>query len=321
MATFSVTRSANGQVVISLKNVEDYNVNGLGKMKGDAKFSMGHTKGSNETILQMGQTSDAGSLVFEASDADNNLEFFGKNLDVSIKNKETDPYNISWKADDSKFDSSKSKSTVIFQADEESSNNLIKMGASNSKISKFDNLILDNGQNNIYTMDAETTTRVETGAASKGAAVIAGNGANEFYLSGDLGTFIGGSGSDTFITDKATAKKNMMLGKAGADAIADYGENSLFIGGSGVDTAYIYGKYGIANLGFNEVGNFTFGNGSYQSSVFTGESQTDADGKIYKYADILKLRGWTLDGYLSESGIDNNPYYSLIKKEVEESLG
>ena len=321
MSTFSVTRSANGQVVLGFQNLDNYNVDGVGKMSGDAKFSLGTTGASNETVLQIGQSSDAGSLVFEATSSKDNIEFYGTNIDASIKNQSTSPYNISWKAHNSKFDSSKSASSVLFSADKESYNNYIQLGASKAKVANtYDNLIYDDGKDNIYVSADNTTSRVETLANSKGAFVDAGNGANEFYVGGDLGTFVGGTGQDTFITSKATAYKNMMIGKEGADVLADYGNNSLFIGGSGYDTTYMYGTNGIANHGFNETGKYdwTYGTGN---SVFTGESQTDVNGKVYSYKDVLKQKGWTLASYLTESGIANNPYYSLIKKDVEESLG
>ena len=326
MSTFSVSRSANGQIVLSLQNLDNYNVNGLGKMSGDVKLSVGQTNATtDQTVLQIGQSEDAGSLVFEATDSSNNLEFYGKNIDASVKNDSGSPYNISWKASNSTFDSTKANASVVFESDKNSSNNLVKLGSGNNKfLNKYDNLIFDNGKNNIYVAADSSTTRVETSETSKGVVVDAGNGANDFLIAGDLGTFIGGKGKDTYITDQKTANKNMMIGKEGADVLHDYGQNSLFIGGKygDVDEAYLYGKQGIANLGFDEVGKFNFENGSYESSVFTGATQTDANGKVYSYKDILKLRGWTIGQYLAESNINSNPYYnSLIKKEIEESLG
>ncbi len=322
MSTFSVTRAANGQILLSFKDLNNYNVGSVGTFTGDMTFSVGQTSGSSkETVIQIAQTDDDGSLVFEATNAKNSLEFSGHSIDASIKNQDSTPYNISWKANNSTFDSSKSGASVIFEGDKDSYNNYIKLGNAASKtLGKFDNLIFDNGKDNIYVSSEKSTNRVETSETSKGAVVATGNGENEFYIGGTLGAFIGGKGNDTFFTNKATANKNMMVGGDGADKLTDYAKNSLFIGGAGVDTANMYGNNGIANLGFNEKGIFdwTYGTGN---SVFTGESQTDSTGKVYSYKETLAQHGWSRASYLNESNIINNPYYSLIKGKIEESLG
>ena len=323
MSSFSVTRAANGQIVLSMQNTNNYSVKDVGTTTGDINFSLNHTSdGSDETVLQIGQQDEAGSLKFEAADTKNSFEFLGQNIEAKFDKKNDMPYNVKWNASDSTFDSSKSKSSVIFEGGEKSKNNKFNFGTSSTKLlNKYDNVIFDGGENNIYTTGDATTTRVETTKNSKGAVVDAGNGANDFFVGGSYGVFSGGSGNDTFLTDKTNAKQNMMLGNAGSDTIYDYGQNSLFVGGSGVDVANIFGKYGIANLGFNEEGKFNFGNGSYESAVFTGEQQTDSTGKVYNYKDIMKLRGWDLETFLEKSNIKNNPYYDLIKKELEETLG
>lgn len=323
MSTFSVTRAANGQIVVSLQNLENYNVKDVGTMSGNVSISSGHTTGaSNESVLQIGQTSDAGSLKFEAASTNNNLDFYGQNIDADFNTRNANPYNVSWEVHNGTFDSTKSSSSVIFESSEDSYNNLIKLGTAITKsLGKYDNLISDNGKNNTYVASDTSTSRVETTAKSTGAVVEAGNGLNDFYIGGSLGVFKGGSATDSYTTDKDTAKQNLMLGEGGNDVISDYGQNSLFVGGAGTDTANMYGKYGVANLGFDEAGNFTFGNGSLENSVFTGESQTDASGKVYKYEDVLKLRGWSAADFLSKSNIGNNPYYNLIKQEIEETLG
>lgn len=324
MSSFSVTRAANGQIVLSLQNVSNYSVNGIGNVNGDINFSMGRTadNGSDETIMQIGQKDDAGCLKFEADATQaNNFEFTGKNIDAEFGKKSETAYNVKWDVKNGSFDSSASKSSVIFEGGENSENNHINLGASRTKLGKYDNLIYDNGKSNIYTTDEETTTRVETMKDSVGAVVKAGNGQNDFYVGGSNSVLVGGSGKDSYITNKDTAYKNMMLGGDGNDVLTDYGSNSLFVGGKGTDGVDVHGKYGIANLGFDEAGNFAFGNGSYESSVFTGETQTDADGNVYSYKDILKLRGWDLETFLAESNLRNNPYYDLIQQEIEETLG
>lgn len=321
MSTFSVTRTANGQTVISLQNLQNYSVKDVGTMTGNVQLSLGKTT-DDETILKIDQSSDAGSLVLQVDDTKNNLEFDGKNINAEFNKKNTNGYNVAWNASNSTLDSTKSNSSVIVETGKESNDNLIKLGTSSSKLlSKYDNVIFDNGKNNIYTASDTSTTRVETSATSNGAVVKAGNGLNDFYIGGSAGVFVGGSSVDKYTTYKNTAKQNMMLGKDGNDEVSDYGEYSLFVGGTGKDAAYLYGKHSIANLGFDEDGTFKFEDGSLENSVFKGETQTDADGNVYDYKTELKKHGWSATDFLAKSDINNNPYYSLIKKEIEETLG
>lgn len=323
MSSFSVTRAANGQTIVSLQSLENYSIRGAGVLSGNVRISSGQTTGgSDESVLQIGQTSDAGCLKFEAADTKNNLEFYGQNINAEFNTKSSSYYNVKMNAHNSTLDSTKSNSSIVLENSESSYNNLIKTGTAQTKpLGKYDNLIYDNGKNNTYIASDTSTTRVETSATSNGAIVKAGNGLNDYFIGGTAGVFIGGNSTDNYITDKDTAKQNLMIGKLGNDIVSDYGQNSLFVGGAGLDTANLYGKYGVANLGFDEVGNFTFGNGSLENSVFTGEKQTDADGKVYDYKDILKLRGWSATDFLAKSNINNNPYYSLMKNEIEETLG
>lgn len=320
MSTFSVTRAANGQVVISLKQVEKYSVDGVGTMSGNMSFSLSNTSdGTDETVLQVAQNSDFGNLEFEADKTKDNFQFNGKNIDAKFNEKSATPYSVEWNANNSTFDSTGSKSAVIFEAGKSSYSNLIKIGESVTDIGSFDNLIFDSGVNNTYVASGASATKFESTADSMGAIVKAGNGKNEFLVGGKLGIFAGGSDVDAFITDK-DAVANIMLGNDGADILKDYAIHSLFLGGSGVDTAYIFGKDGIANLGFDEVGQAYLGNGSSHNVVFTGETQTDEDGNTYDYKDIMEIRGWTLENYLDNPLIKNNPYFSLIAKEVAETL-
>lgn len=323
MSNFSVTRAANGQVVLSMSNLENYRVNNVGTMSGDASFSLGKTSGtSNQTVLQVGQTDKGSKLEFKAADTADNFQIYGQNIDADFNTKNATAYNVEWDASNSKFDSSDSDTAVLFEAGKNSRNNYIKLGTTaDESLGKYDNVVVDNGTDNLYVGSDKSVNRYETTSTSKGAIIKAGNGANDFYIGGSDAVVKGGSGSDTFITDQATANRNILLGGDGDDTILDYGRNTLFIGGKGTDSAGVYGKNGILNMGFDEASRVSIGNGSDGSAVFTGKTATTADGTTYNYNDILKDRGWTRSNFLEESGVSANPYYSLIKSDIEETLG
>ncbi|MDD3236780.1 MAG: hypothetical protein PHV37_01625 [Candidatus Gastranaerophilales bacterium] len=316
MSTFSVTRAANGQIILSMQNMSKYNVANVGTMSGNLDFSLGQTGDSDESVLQVASNT---GLEFNAAGTTDSFEFDGSGVDAKFNQKADAAYNVAWNVKNGSFDSSKSNNTVIFQAGEDSANNVIKTGTSTTKLmDAYNNVIVDGGKNNTYIADDNSSNRYETTSTSETAAILAGDGKNDFFVGGKNGVFVGGSGVDRFITQNGTADRNLMIGADGADEVYDYGSNSMFIGGAGKDTVAANGTDGLFNAGFDEEANVSIkGSGN---AVFTGAEQTDSNGKVYKYADILKLRGWDMDNFFKFSDIEANPYFSLVEKALEDNI-
>lgn len=321
MASYTVTRAANGQVIVSFKDMENHNVKGVGTMTGDATFAVGTTGESDESVFQVGNDAEAANLEFSADKTTDNFEFNGENINAEFKNESEQAYNVQWNAKDSTFDSSASNSSVIFVAGEESSNNLITLGDSANNVSGFDNLVSDSGKNNAYVAQGKSSNVFKTTAESVGALIQAGNAHNEFYLSGSYGVFSGGSADDLFVTDAASGEYNVMLGNAGSDRIFDYGSHSLFAGGAGYDYAKLFGEYGVFNLGFGEEGYVEYGSSADHSAAFTAEtSNPDKDGKIYTYSEVLAMNQFELEAFLETSGLKDNPYLNLVLNGLKEAF-
>lgn len=326
MGDLKVYRAENGQLVVSLNNVNDKELGSVGTVSGNLELRVGTTEGSSdETVLMIAQNTEE-TLDFKAEDSFNNYEFSGKNIDADFNTTGTKPYSVSMNTTDSTFDSSKCTKGVVLSTTADSSNNYIKLGTSTSnllsettadgKTVSFQNYVVDAGSKNTIDSTSGGATLFETEATSNGVIIDAGNSANMFILAGDNGVFSGGSGTDYFATQSG-ANNNVMLGNAGSDVLYESGSSNLFVGGTGYDSATMQGHNSIANLGFNETGYASYGNGSYQSTIFTGESATDSLGNVHKYAQIMKANGWTLEQFLEKSGIEENPNYASIKAELE----
>lgn len=321
--SFSVKRNENGTAVVSLRNVNNYHVNGLGTASGDMDFVLGSTNdGSNGTVLQISQNDADSKLKFTMAATADGFQFNGSHIAAKANQSLSTAYNVEWNANNSSFDSTSANASVLFQATEQSYNNLIAVGdCSTVDDDHFDNFIVDSGHGNTYLALDTSSNLFETTAASSGVIIQTGKGDNTFKIGGHDGIYSGGSGNDTFITDAETSFGNVLFGNDGEDVLNDYATGTLFFGGAGADTANMYGAFGIANLGFNEDGNTAyFGNGSYQNAVFTAEEMQAADG-TYSFTDIMKMRGWDLANYLENADAVNNPYFNeLMAKLIQESL-
>ncbi len=322
MVSMNAVRGADGRLVITTSNMDNSNINGIGTASGTMSYSLGSTgANSNETVLNIGQTSKTDELVLLAANTTDNFQIYGTNIDAKFSDSPKSSYNVEWNASNSKFDSTGTTAGIVFSAGEQSANNIISLGkSSTSSLGGYDNIVVDSGKSNIYVGSTTSKNLYQTTKNSNGAAIIAGNGANVFNIGGSNGIFSGGNGNDTFITERNTANHNMFLGNDGNDVMQDYGSGTLFIGGNGNDYAGGHGKDALMYTGTSS-GDTIDGSGATNSAFFKSTQLTDTNGKVYSFSDYLKLKGWTLTEFLQKSNLDNNPYYSFIQPKIKETLG
>ncbi|MDO5304781.1 MAG: hypothetical protein Q4E87_04320, partial [bacterium] len=154
---------------------------------------------------------------------------------------------------------------------------------------KYDNVVVDNGKNNVYKGDSNTTNMFVTSETSDGALIYGGDGKNTALIGGKNGMYIGGAGEDTITTSEGS-KNNLLFGMDGDDTINEYGQHNTFLGGRGNDKYNSFGKDNLANLGYGEDYELNLRAGS-NNTIFTGE---ELDG--YNYNDFLNR-------YLEENGM------------------
>lgn len=286
---FNVIRGENGQVRVTLNNVNGINVNGAGNVTGSGTFSIGETSDAN-TVIQVGQTREGKELNFNVNNEPTNLEFYGENVNANFNTKSSKIYNVQWNASNSKLDSSKGQSSLYINTSEDAAGNTFKLGASKTDISgEYDNVIVDNGKNNVYKGHEKSTNMYVTSETSDGALIYGGNGKNSALIGGKNGTYIGGAGNDTITTSEGS-KNNLLFGMDGDDTINEYGQHNTFLGGKGNDTYNSYGKDNLANLGNGEDYELNFKAGS-NNTIFTGEELNG-----YNYNEYLNR-------YLAENGM------------------
>ncbi len=300
MSNFNVVRGENGQIRFTLNNVKDFEVGGVAKVTGSATFSVGNTgQATNETVLQMGATKDAATIL-EVDDDLNNIEFYGSDLEAKFNSHTDKQYNVQWSAKDSTLDSTKGNGSLLINTHEKSENNTFKLGDAKSEQALFsdssvDNVVVDNGKNNTFISSEKGSNYFETSETSKGATILAGNGNSTFIVNGDNGLVVAGKGDDLFITgDKA--QSNVLMGMDGADRFSDYGDGNLIIGGAGVDSLDSNGQNGLANLGNGEDYNLHIGSGAENNAIFTGEKLVASDLTSYNYQEFL-------NNYLDKNGM------------------
>ncbi len=286
---FNVVRGENGQVRVALNNVKNLDVNGAGSVTGSAVFSMGETSDGN-SVVQIGQTKYGRELNISIDSTPNNLEFYGENVNANFNSKVAKNYNVQWNASNSSLNSTKGSGTMYINTSENASNNTFNVGDSKTKVQgTYDNVLIDNGKNNVYKSESDSTNLFITSETSDGALIYAGDGENKVLVGGKNGIYVGGAGKDHIVTD-ANSKNNLLFGMDGDDVIDEYGQHNTFLGGKGKDEYNSYGKDNLANLGNGEDYELHLKAGS-GNSIFTGEG---LDGN--NYVDFLNR-------YLTENGM------------------
>ena len=286
---FNVVRGDNGQVRVTLNNVKGFNVIGAGNVTGSGTFSVGETSDA-QTVVQVGQTRQDKELNYNVSGNLTNYEFYGENVNANFNSSTKKSYNVQWNASNSKLDSTKGDGSLYINTSEDAANNNFKLGDAGQKIDgKYDNVVVDNGKNNVYKGDSNTTNMFVTSETSDGALIYGGDGKNTALIGGKNGMYIGGAGEDTITTSEGS-KNNLLFGMDGDDTINEYGQHNTFLGGRGNDKYNSFGKDNLANLGYGEDYELNLRAGS-NNTIFTGE---ELDG--YNYNDFLNR-------YLEENGM------------------
>lgn len=284
-----VVRGENGQVRVTLNNVEGFNITGAGAITGSGTFSIGETSDA-QTVVQAGQIRNGGKLDMNVSSDLTNLEFYGDNVNANFNSSVSKSYNVQWNASNGTLNSTKGAGSMYINTSEDATNNTFKVGDAKTKVEGgYDNVLIDNGKNNVYKADADTTNLFITSETSEGALIYGGDGENTALIGGKNGIYVGGSGNDHIITD-ANSKNNLLFGMDGDDTIDEYGQHNTFLGGKGYDYYNSYGKNNLANLGYGEDYELNFNAGS-DNKIFTGEELED-----YNYNDYI-------NNYLAENGI------------------
>lgn len=286
---FNVIRGENGQVRVTLNNVKDFDITGAGVVNGSGTFSVGETSDA-KTVVQIGQTRQGKDLDFNVNSDLDNLEFYGKNVNARFDSAYRKSYNVQWNASNSKLDSKKGDGSLYINTSEDASDNTFRLGDAGQKIEGgYDNVVVDNGKNNVYRGDSNTTNMFITSETSDGALIYGGDGKNKALIGGKNGMYIGGSGNDTITTSEGS-KNNLLFGMDGDDTINEYGQHNTFLGGKGNDKYNSFGKDNLANLGNGEDYELNFKAGS-NNTIFTGEELNG-----YKYEEYLNK-------YLAENGM------------------
>lgn len=286
---FNVIRGENGQVRVTLNNVKDFDITGAGVVNGSGTFSVGETSDA-KTVVQIGQTRQGKDLDFNVNSNLDNLEFYGKNVNARFDSAYRKSYNVQWNASNSKLDSKKGDGSLYINTSEDASDNTFRLGDAGQKIEGgYDNVVVDNGKNNVYRGDSNTTNMFITSETSDGALIYGGDGKNKALIGGKNGMYIGGSGNDTITTSEGS-KNNLLFGMDGDDTINEYGQHNTFLGGKGNDKYNSFGKDNLANLGNGEDYELNFKAGS-NNTIFTGEELNG-----YKYEEYLNK-------YLAENGM------------------
>ncbi len=286
---FNVIRGENGQVRVTLNNVNNFRVDGAGVVNGSGTFSIGETADA-KTVVQAGQTRQGRELDFSVNGDLTNIEFYGEGVNAKFDSAYKKSYNVQWNASNSTLDSRKGAGSLYVNTSEDAANNTFNLGDAAQKIEGgYDNVVVDNGKNNVYKGDSDTSNMYITSETSDGALIYGGDGKNKALIGGKNGMYIGGSGDDHIITD-ANSRNNLLFGMDGDDTIDEYGQHNTFLGGKGNDKYNSYGKDNLANLGYGEDYELDFKAGS-NNTIFTGE---ELEGHNYNEY---------LNRYLAENGM------------------
>lgn len=302
---FNVVRGDNGQVRITLNNVDGFNITGAGTVSGSGTFSIGETSDA-QTVVQAGQIRDGARLDMSVSSDLTNLEFYGDNVNANFNGKVGKSYNVQWNASNGSLDSTKGTGSMYINTSEDAENNTFKVGDSRIKVeTAYDNVLIDNGKNNVYKGESDSTNLFITSETSDGALIYAGDGENKALIGGKNGVYVGGSGNDHIVTDE-NSKNNLLFGMDGDDVIDEYGQHNTFLGGKGYDYYNSYGKNNLANLGNGEDYELHLKAGS-NNTIFTGE---ELDG--YNYNEFLNR-------YLAENGMTMDQLLQKLNLTANES--
>lgn len=316
---YGVVRGLDGQLLVGL-NGEDLTVGGLGTVSGQATLSLGKTSGkSNESVVQIGQKAADGNLKIDVNGKIVNQEIYGQNIDAQYRNRFATAYNVSWNASNSNLDSSKGSASLMIETTENAKNNNFNLGTAARKTDfavggqymEFDNLFVDNGQNNTVKSSSSSSNYFTTTETSKNATLYGGDKGNRFDIGGKHAIAIGGKGDDVFTTS-SDAVDNYFAGREGNDTLYDNGKNTIFDGGQGVDSAFLNGTNAMVQMGMDEDYRVQITGGAVNNQVWAGNKYTreateytnDSQQMYYKYKDELNK-------YMNNVGIS---YDELMKR-------
>ena len=316
MSSFGVVRGENGQIKMTINNVKDYDIAGVGNITGSATFSVGNTgQKSNETVIEVGQTQDSAALLMNVDEDIDNIEFYGENIEARFADKKEKQYNVQMSAKNSTIDASKSNSSMIVNTHEKSENNTVILGSAKKNqdvLNNPDHIVIDSGKNNTFISAEDTNNYFQTTEKSNGAVILGGNGANQFDIAGNNAFVVGGKAADTFTT-KAGSKGNVLVGMDGNDTFTDFGKGNLMAGGKGYDNITMNGDKALANFGFGEDYEVHYGGGASDNAAFAGESyqrQSTAgknDITYYNYKDylnnFLKENNTSMEEFMKKAGL------------------
>lgn len=314
MSSFNVVRSENGQIKFTLNNVSAYDINGVGKVTGSATFSVGNTgQKTNETVIQVGQTKDQSSLLMNVDDDIDNIQFYGENIEARFKSKTDKQYNVQWDASNSTLDSTKGAGSLMVNTGKNSHDNTFKLGDALTDQNlgngiKADNIIVDNGKNNMFISASNSGNYFETSESSQCSTIFGGDKNNLFLVNGDKGSIIGGKADDTYITGEKSSE-NFLVGMDGDDSFTDFGDSNFVAGGKGKDSLVVNGKNMLGNLGNGDDYNVKISRGAKDNAVFAGEKMSTKDDKgnitKYNYTEYL-------NEYLDKAGISLEEFKAKV---------
>ena len=287
MSSFNVVRSENGQIKFTLNNVSAYDINGVGKVTGSATFSVGNTgQKTNETVIQVGQTKDQSSLLMNVDDDIDNIQFYGENIEARFKSKTDKQYNVQWDASNSTLDSTKGAGSLMVNTGKNSHDNTFKLGDALTDQNlgngiKADNIIVDNGKNNMFISASNSGNYFETSESSQGSTIFGGDKNNLFLVNG----------------------------MDGDDSFTDFGDSNFVAGGKGKDSLVVNGKNMLGNLGNGDDYNVKISRGAKDNAVFAGEKMSTKDDKgnitKYNYTEYL-------NEYLDKAGISLEEFKAKV---------
>lgn len=125
-SNFNVTRDSNGQVRITLNTDKDFELKGVGTVKGSGEFSLGVTSdGSNQTVIQAGNRNNDATLDLSLVQDVVNLDAYGQNVNADFNSKIGSYYNVNWNVTNGNINS---ENADRFFLNVEGANNTFNLG-------------------------------------------------------------------------------------------------------------------------------------------------------------------------------------------------
>lgn len=227
-----ITAGADGNPLVYMQDVKNYNIGGVGSVTGSGALSIG-ANSDGKTQYSFANNTDS-ALKFTGESSSNNYSFTGQNISATLGNKSD---TVVWNAQNSVLNANGGNDSIYSTTN--STNNQLNLGSG-------DDILIEDGDFNFISGTGDNSIALTD--KSEGSVVSTGSGSDTVAVQGKNAFVYTGSGDDKVATSTGSTN-NVISTAAGADTIVDKGSANRIFGGSGADTAILAGLNGISEFG------------------------------------------------------------------------